>query len=250
MMDGVALAAARAAESVLLAGEAVGPLHGVPLSIKDVIWMRGVPATNGAVAFRDFHPAEDAVVVRRLRAAGAIPVGKTNNAELCMHFPTDNAVHGLTRNPWDLALALDVMAGPDARTTLHCLRWAGVTSMPLRRRASMVCASPPALSRPSPHWSQACAERFRRARSARRRGLAARACLPRHRRRLVVVEHDLGLRRVRSLRLAPRVRTGAAASPYGRAPARRRAALPEGLIRRPRGAHPHRPPVARTIRAL
>ncbi|MBA3409898.1 MAG: hypothetical protein H0U15_03445 [Geodermatophilaceae bacterium] len=85
MMDGVALAAARAAESVLLAGEAVGPLHGVPLSIKDVIWMRGVPATNGAVAFRDFHPAEDAVVVRRLRAAGAIPVGKTNNAELCMH---------------------------------------------------------------------------------------------------------------------------------------------------------------------
>jgi aspartyl-tRNA(Asn)/glutamyl-tRNA(Gln) amidotransferase subunit A len=61
-----------------------------------------VPATNGAVAFRDFHPAEDAVVVRRLRAAGAIPVGKTNNAELCMHFPTDNAVHGLTRNPWDL----------------------------------------------------------------------------------------------------------------------------------------------------
>ncbi len=102
MMDGVALAAARAAESVLLAGEAVGPLHGVPLSIKDVIWMRGVPATNGAVAFRDFHPAEDAVVVRRLRAAGAIPVGKTNNAGLCMHFPTDNAVRGLTRNPWDL----------------------------------------------------------------------------------------------------------------------------------------------------
>jgi len=249
MMDGVALAAARAAESVLLAGEAVGPLHGVPLSIKDVIWMRGVPATNGAVAFRDFHPAEDAVGVRRLRAAGAIPVGKTNNAELCMHSrPTTPST--VSRGIRDLALALDVMAGPDARTTLHCLRWAGVTSMPLRRRASMVCASPPALSRPSPHWSRACAERFRRARSTRRRGLAARACLPRHRRRLVVVEHDLGLRRVRSLRLAPRVRTGAAASPYGRAPARRRAALPEGLIRRPRGAHPHRPPVARTIRAL
>ena len=76
---------ARAAERAYAPGGTPGPLAGVPLSIKDVIWMRGVPATNGAVAFRVFHPAEDAVVVRHLRAAGAIPVGKTNNAELCMH---------------------------------------------------------------------------------------------------------------------------------------------------------------------
>ena len=79
-----------------------GPLTGVPVSVKDHIWMAGQPATNGSLALRDFVPDVDAVPVARLRAAGAIVVGKTNNPEFCYRGYTDNALYGLTRNPWSL----------------------------------------------------------------------------------------------------------------------------------------------------
>lgn len=79
------------------------PLHGVPVSVKDHIWLAGHPATNGSAALRDFVPAVDAVPVARLQAAGAVVVGKTNNPEFCYRGYTDNAVFGLTRNPWDLS---------------------------------------------------------------------------------------------------------------------------------------------------
>src|SRR3954471_1923280 len=92
-----ALAAARARER-----DPVGPLAGVPVAIKDHVWMRGAPATNGSLALRDFVPAEDCACVARLRAAGAIIVGKTNNPEFCYRGVTDNALYGLTRNPRNL----------------------------------------------------------------------------------------------------------------------------------------------------
>jgi Asp-tRNA(Asn)/Glu-tRNA(Gln) amidotransferase A subunit family amidase len=79
-----------------------GPLAGVPVSVKDHIWLAGVPATNGSVALRDFVPDVDAVPVARLKAAGAVVVGKTNNPEFCYRGYTDNDVWGLTRNPWSL----------------------------------------------------------------------------------------------------------------------------------------------------
>ena len=78
------------------------PLLGVPVSVKDHIWLAGSPATNGSKALRDFVPGVDAVPVARLKAAGAVVVGKTNNPEFCYRGFTDNDVWGLTRNPWAL----------------------------------------------------------------------------------------------------------------------------------------------------
>ncbi len=92
-----ALAAARDLDA---AGPSDLPLAGVPVSVKDHIWLAGVPATNGSVALRGFVPDVDAVPVARLKAAGAIVVGKTNNPEFCYRGYTDNDLWGLTRNPW------------------------------------------------------------------------------------------------------------------------------------------------------
>jgi Asp-tRNA(Asn)/Glu-tRNA(Gln) amidotransferase A subunit family amidase len=83
-------------------GEVGGPLAGVPVAIKDHVWMRGAPATNGSRALEDFVPDVDCACVARLREAGAVLVGKTNNPEFCYRGVTDNALFGPTRNPWDL----------------------------------------------------------------------------------------------------------------------------------------------------
>jgi Asp-tRNA(Asn)/Glu-tRNA(Gln) amidotransferase A subunit family amidase len=98
-----AMAAASEADRTLSDwGDYLPPLFGVPVSIKDHIWLAGAPSTNGSAALRDFVAPEDCVAVARLRQAGAIIVGKTNNPEFCYRGITDNAVYGLTRNPWDL----------------------------------------------------------------------------------------------------------------------------------------------------
>ena len=83
--------------------ESLPPLLGVPVSVKDHIWLAGAPATNGSKALAGFVPDIDAVPVARLRAAGAVIVGKTNNPEFCYRGFTNNAWWGLTRNPWDLS---------------------------------------------------------------------------------------------------------------------------------------------------
>jgi Asp-tRNA(Asn)/Glu-tRNA(Gln) amidotransferase A subunit family amidase len=82
-------------------GERTGPLAGVPISVKDHVWARGLPATNGSRALADFLAPEDCVCVSRLVAAGAVIVGKTNNPEFCYRGITDNELYGLTRNPVD-----------------------------------------------------------------------------------------------------------------------------------------------------
>lgn len=96
-----ARSAAQEAERRARAGEDA-PLLGVPVSIKDHVWMKGAPATNGSVALRDFVAPEDCGLVERIRAAGAVIVGKTNNPEFLLRGFTDNALFGPTRNPWNL----------------------------------------------------------------------------------------------------------------------------------------------------
>ncbi len=95
--------AARRAEATLMAGGDLGPFHGVPFSVKDLLFTKGIRTTMGSVIFADQVPTEDAVPVRRLREAGAILIGKTTTPEFGHKPLTDSPVFGATRNPWDLA---------------------------------------------------------------------------------------------------------------------------------------------------
>ena len=92
---------ARAADRALLRGEATGPLHGVPCSIKECFSLTGMPNTAGLVARKGQLATSDAFVVARLREAGAIPLGVTNTSELCMWMESSNKVYGRTSNPYD-----------------------------------------------------------------------------------------------------------------------------------------------------
>lgn len=92
---------AAALERRIARGEDVGPLAGVPVGIKDVTEVAGVRTTYGSPLFADHVPTDDAEVVRRLRAAGAIILGKTNTPEFAAGGNTFNAVFGVTRNPWN-----------------------------------------------------------------------------------------------------------------------------------------------------
>jgi amidase len=97
--------AARRAEAAIIAGEPLGPLHGLPFGVKDVTHTADVRTTFGSPLFKDFVPDEDAEVVRRLKAAGAIVLAKTNTPEFATGANTVNPVFGATRNPWNPALS-------------------------------------------------------------------------------------------------------------------------------------------------
>jgi amidase len=92
---------ARKAEAAIQRGESVGPLHGVPLSIKSSIDVAGYRCEAGTKLRAGYIAARDAVLVDRLRAAGAIILGVTNCPELLMAWETDNLLYGRTNNPWD-----------------------------------------------------------------------------------------------------------------------------------------------------
>ena len=96
--------AAVAAEVAVMTGEELGPLHGVPFSVKDLVWTRRVLTTGGSRLFADHVPEEDAVVVERLKGAGGVILGKTNTPEFGHKGVTDSPLFGITRNPWNLAL--------------------------------------------------------------------------------------------------------------------------------------------------
>ena len=101
-MFDTARAAARAATTAWLRGEPTGPLAGVPVSVKDLIFVQGTPAHGGAPSFEDFVPAADSAVVSALRAAGAVLTCKTTTCESGYKLTADSPVTGVTRNPWRL----------------------------------------------------------------------------------------------------------------------------------------------------
>lgn len=97
-----AMAAAREAERKVMAGERLGLLHGLPVTVKDIVNTKGVKTTFGAVPYKDNVPTEDAVAVAKLRAAGAILIGKTTTPEFGSKCLTDSPLFGRTRNAWSV----------------------------------------------------------------------------------------------------------------------------------------------------
>ncbi len=93
---------AQAADEALGKGEIWGPLHGVPITIKDSIETKGLRTTSSYEPLADYIPKQDATVVARLRAAGAIIIGKTNTPELTTDFQTNSPLFGRANNPWNL----------------------------------------------------------------------------------------------------------------------------------------------------
>jgi Asp-tRNA(Asn)/Glu-tRNA(Gln) amidotransferase A subunit family amidase len=105
---------AREAEAALMRGEEVGPLHGIPLTIKSCIDVAGWPTPAGSLLRKDYVPQQDAPLVVRLRAAGAIILGNTNTPEFLMAYETDNSLSGKTSNPWNLERSSGGSSGGEA----------------------------------------------------------------------------------------------------------------------------------------
>lgn len=115
-----ARAQAREADARLARGQIAGPLHGLPVTIKDAFETAGIVSTGGTKGRASFVPAEDATAVRRLKAAGAIVLGKTNLPELSLAFESDNLVYGRTNNPYDLARVPGGSSGGEAAIIAAC----------------------------------------------------------------------------------------------------------------------------------
>ena len=96
-----ALAAAQQAQEAVQRGDSLGPLHGIPISIKDLEVTRGIPTTMGSTLFQDRIPEVDSVVVERVKGAGAIILGKTNTPEFGQSGTTENLLGDACRNPWN-----------------------------------------------------------------------------------------------------------------------------------------------------
>jgi amidase len=109
-----ARAAAIDADRKVASGEPLGPLHGIPFTVKENIDMAGLPTTWGVPALAKAVAALDAPVVERMRQAGAIPIGRTNLPDMALRMHTDSSLYGLTRNPWNLERTAGGSSGGEA----------------------------------------------------------------------------------------------------------------------------------------
>ena len=123
-----ALDRARELERKVIEGGALGPLHGVPLTIKDTIATAGIRSTSGSRLLEQHKPVDDALVVARLIQAGAIVLGKTNTPEMAIPYETDNPVFGRTNNPHDLKRTPGGSSGGEAAAIAAHLSPAGIGS--------------------------------------------------------------------------------------------------------------------------
>jgi Asp-tRNA(Asn)/Glu-tRNA(Gln) amidotransferase A subunit family amidase len=119
---------AQLAEASVLRGDAVGVLHGVPISIKSCIDVAGWPCPAGSRLRADYVACDDAVLVSRLRAAGAILIGNTNVPEFLMAYETDNPLFGKTSNPWELSRSAGGSSGGEAAAIASGCSMGGVGS--------------------------------------------------------------------------------------------------------------------------
>ena len=110
-----ALNAAKAAEAVVMSGEELGPLHGVPFTVKDSIDTAGVLTQRGSPIFKGRVPDTDATSVARLKKAGGILLAKTNLPEFSYWIETDNLLTGRSNNPWDLERTPGGSSGGESR---------------------------------------------------------------------------------------------------------------------------------------
>jgi aspartyl-tRNA(Asn)/glutamyl-tRNA(Gln) amidotransferase subunit A len=123
-----ALAAAHSAEAQIARGHWKGPLHGIPIAVKDLLDTAGIRTTAASALFKDRVPAEDAEVVRRLRAAGAILLGKLNMHELAFGGSSAISYFGAVRNPWDVAYSPGGSSGGSAAAVAAGLCYAALGS--------------------------------------------------------------------------------------------------------------------------
>jgi Asp-tRNA(Asn)/Glu-tRNA(Gln) amidotransferase A subunit family amidase len=120
--------AAQAAQTAVMHKQKVGPLHGVPLSIKSSLAVAGMRCESGTRLRAGFIPVQDAPVVARLRAAGAIVLGVTNSPELLMAWETDSLLYGRTNSPWDLERTSGGSSGGEAAAIAAGMSAGGVGS--------------------------------------------------------------------------------------------------------------------------
>ena len=106
--------AAVIADQMVARGETLGPLHGVPFTVKENIDMAGLPTTWGVSALAQAVVPMDAPVVERMRAAGGIAIARTNLPDMALRVHTDSSLHGLTRNPWNLGRTVGGSSGGEA----------------------------------------------------------------------------------------------------------------------------------------
>jgi Asp-tRNA(Asn)/Glu-tRNA(Gln) amidotransferase A subunit family amidase len=125
---GAARAQARAAEAAVTQNQLLGPLHGVPLTVKCCIDVAGWPCPAGSLLRKDYIPRADAPLVSRLKAAGAIFLGNTNTPEFLMAYETNNLLNGKTSNPWNLAYSSGGSSGGEAAAIAAGCSMGGVGS--------------------------------------------------------------------------------------------------------------------------
>jgi len=123
-----AIAEATEAEAAIYRGEVLGPLHGIPVTVKDTIETARLRTTSGSLRRDQFVPRVDAPAVARLKAAGAIILGKTNTAEMAMDYTAENPVFDRTVNPYDPRLTPGGSSGGEAAAIASCMSPGGIGS--------------------------------------------------------------------------------------------------------------------------